>query len=282
MSTVNEILNHISGELNDSFSSNEKVQISKMFVMDRMNMEKSDLVFQRNKQVPEHVLKNILRDIHKINKGEPLQYVLGTTYFYGLPIKTDKRALIPRPETEELVDWIVKEYKGKSPKILDVGTGTGCIPLALKSALPGADVRAIDVSRDALDLAKENAERLKLNVRFDIGTALNLEDYSRYKWDVIVSNPPYIPNADKASMQAHVVGHEPHTALFVPDNDPLLFYKPIAQYAKEYLVPNGDLFFEINENYNEEVKEILNLLGFSKIEDRKDLQGKDRMIRATV
>ncbi|MFA5573557.1 MAG: peptide chain release factor N(5)-glutamine methyltransferase [Brumimicrobium sp.] len=282
MATVNDILSQFKSELNDSFTQNEKQQIAKMFLMNRMNLSMTDIILKRNEDVPKHDFKEILRDIHRINRGKPVQYVLGVTYFYGLELITDERALIPRPETEELVNWIIEIASDRSPKLLDVGTGSGCIPLAVKANLPNSDVRGIDYSQDAIDLANENAKKLGLTARFEIGSALNLEDYSKYKWDIIVSNPPYIPYKDKKNMQSHVVEYEPEIALFVPDKDPLMFYKDIAKYAKEYLVPNGHLFFEINENYAKEVKEVLTLLGFSEIELKKDLQGKDRMIKAKL
>ena len=282
MTKIQEILTIIREQLSGSFSENERIQVSKMLLMNYLDIQKSEILLRKDEEVDDEILNRIEKDLERINNGEPVQYVIGTTYFYGFEMRIDPRALIPRPETEELVDWIYKELKNRSPKILDVGTGSGCIALALKAGLPNADVHGTDVQQEALDLAIENAMAMGLRVDFEQADALHLSDQYKDKWDIIVSNPPYVPEEDKASMQAHVLDYEPHSALFVPDNDPLKFYKSITEYAKNHLNEGGKLFFEINENLADEVKEILTLHGFPKIELRKDLQGKDRMICAQV
>jgi release factor glutamine methyltransferase len=274
------MLLRFSEELSDTFTSREKQQIAKQFLMHYMQYNSSELLLKKEEAIPTEIIKRLNHAISEINLGRPVQYVMGSTHFYGLDLKTDRRALIPRPETEELVDWVIKLWKGRSPKILDVGTGSGCIALAIKENMPKSNVFGVDVIQNALDLAVENATTLNLDVHFGFANALNLNAYSRFKWDVIISNPPYIPLDDKDDMQPHVLKYEPDTALFVPNENPFLFYKAITLYAKGHLVPQGSLFFEVHEDLAEEVKKILNLHGFTKVEIRKDLQEKDRMIHA--
>lgn len=282
MTKIQEILTNIGERLSDTFSQNEKRQISRMFLLNYLGVQSSEILLKKDEEVSEETLLRIEEDINRINDGEPVQYVLGTTYFYGFEMKIDPRALIPRPETEELVDWIFKELKTKTPKILDVGTGSGCIALALKAGFPKGEVYGTDIQQDALDLAIDNARLMRLEVDFEQTDALNLADQYKDKWDIIVSNPPYVPERDKVLMKSHVLDYEPHSALFVPDNDPLKFYKAITEYANNHLNEEGKLFFEINENMADEIKEVLTLNGFSKVEVRKDLQEKDRMICAQV
>ncbi|WP_107037885.1 peptide chain release factor N(5)-glutamine methyltransferase [Brumimicrobium mesophilum] len=280
MYTVNEMLIRFSENLNDQFNSREKRQIAKMFMMHYMDQDGTDLLLNKNQKVPEEIIKQLEQAIKEINSGKPVQYVMGAVYFYDLKLNIDRRALIPRPETEELVDWIVELWKNRSPKVLDVGTGSGCIALAVKDNIPRSNVFGVDVIQNAIDLASENAQKLNIDVTFDFANALSLNTYSRYKWDLIVSNPPYIPLEEKAGMKDHVLDHEPGTALFVPNNKPLLFYKAISLYARDHLVPKGSLFFEVHEEMAKEVEEVLHFYGFTKVEIRKDLQGKDRMIHA--
>lgn len=280
MYTVNEMMNRFGEKLNDVFSDREKRHISKMFMMHYMNQDGTDLLLNRKQEVAEDVVQKLEKAIEKINSGKPVQYVLGHMYFNDLKLKVDSRALIPRPETEELALWISKMWKHDSPKLLDVGTGSGCIALTVKDEIPKSNVFGVDVIQNAIDLARENAEQLKLDVKFDFANALKLEAYSRYKWDVIVSNPPYIPIEEKDEMNDHVVDYEPDTALFVPNDNPLLFYRAITLYAKTHLVPKGSLFFEVHEEMAKDVEKLLISNGFSQVEIRKDLQGKDRMIHA--
>lgn len=280
MYTVNEMLIRFSDNLNEQFNSREKRQLAKMFMMHYMNQDATDLLLIRDEEVPAEVVEQLENAIQKINSGKPVQYVMGATYFYDLKLNVDKRALIPRPETEELAYWIVDLWKNRSPKVLDVGTGSGCLALAIKDNIPKSNVFGVDVIQNALDLATENAKQLNLDVTFDFANALSLNTYSRYKWDVIVSNPPYIPLEEKEGMKDHVLDHEPGTALFVPNNKPLLFYKAISLYARDHLVPKGSLFFEVHEDMAKEVEIVLNSYGFTKVEIRQDLQGKDRMIHA--
>ena len=222
----------------------------------------------------------------------PLQYVLNEAWFYNMKLYVDENVLIPRPETEELVDWLVKEVRSRKSlidsqshavnNILDIGTGSGCIPLAIKKNLPLLEVHSCDVSEAALNVAKKNAADLRLNIHFHLLDILSATARNQLPvFDIIISNPPYIPQRDKASMAANVIQYEPQLALFVADNDSLLFYKAIADFAELHLSENGSIYLEIHEQMGEAVINLYKEKGFSKIELRKDLQGRDRMIKAS-
>ncbi len=230
-----------------------------------------------SKQWPEDVF---LEALGELEQERPIQYIIGSTDFAGMTFRTNENVLIPRPETEELVWWILETVEDKPHlKILDIGTGSGCIPISLALKLPQAEVHALDISKGALELAGHNAERLGAQVNFfelDILTAQSLAD----NYDVIVSNPPYVRLSEKNEMRGNVLRHEPDLALFVNDEDPLLFYRKIASLSKESLNENGILFFEINENLSKQTCKILSDLNFRDIEVRKDIYGKNRMIRA--
>jgi release factor glutamine methyltransferase len=214
--------------------------------------------------------------------GRPIQYITGHTWFMGEPYIVNEQVLIPRPETEELVEWVI-EYaaiKGKALRILDIGTGSGCIAIALKKAIPEATLAAIDISTSALKIAKTNAAALKADIEFitlDILNTAFLPD----QYDVIISNPPYIPMQEMKNMDLQVTDHEPNIALFVPDEDPLIFYKAIARLAKLHLDANGQLFFEIHYDQGDTLIALLDEMHFH-AELRTDLFGKDRMIRASL
>ncbi len=233
---------------------------------------------------PEHseALHQILT---KLKTGEPIQYILGHTEFYGLPFKVNPSVLIPRPETEELVEWIISSAgigDLASGNILDIGTGSGCIAITLKKHLNKAQVSAIDISAEALKTAKENAEVNDVVVDFIQANILNIKyEIDNSIFDVIVSNPPYVTVYDKKQMHANVTDFEPHNALFVPEDDPLIFYRVIADFASDSLKKDGLLFFEINENYGEQIVDLLNSKSFKNIELRKDISGRDRMIKAS-
>lgn len=224
--------------------------------------------------------------LDELVSGKPVQYILGETEFYGLKLKVSPSVLIPRPETEELVHWIIKTYRSANDQprgILDIGTGSGCIALALKKNLPKASVAALDISEAALDIARENAALNDLEIetiRGDILDTSSPVSNLNSQLSVIASNPPYIAASEKGAMHRNVLEHEPHTALFVEDKDPLLFYRRIAAYARQMLEKGGYLFFEINERYGTEIVDMLMQAGYIDVELRKDINGKDRMIRA--
>lgn len=223
-----------------------------------------------------------LEDIlQRLRRGEPVQYILGEADFCGLVFKVDRRVLIPRPETAELVDWIVEEMPAAACRILDIGTGSGCIPVTLSRRFPSAEVVAWDISSGALAVARENNFRNAASVRFEQRDVLAPQEVVE-RFDLIVSNPPYVTLSEKSEMEINVLDWEPEQALFVPDENPLLFYKRIAGLGKELLNPSGALYFEINRAYGAEMKSMLEGLGYTRIELRKDLSGNDRMIRARL
>jgi release factor glutamine methyltransferase len=214
--------------------------------------------------------------------GRPIQYITGKAWFMGEAYTVNEHVLIPRPETEELVDWVIEyaEIKGKTLRILDIGTGSGCIAIALKKALPEAIVSAIDISTNAIKIAEGNAAALKADIEFITLDILNTA-FLPGQYDVIISNPPYIPINEMKNMELQVTDHEPNIALFVPDEDPLVFYKAIARLAKLHLSSNGQLFFEIHYDQGDAMIQLLDEMHFH-AELRSDLFEKDRMIRASL
>ena len=225
-------------------------------------------------------LAQIREIINRLIQFEPIQYILGETEFYGLVIKVNPSVLIPRPETEELVDWIISDYQKMTPSILDIGTGSGCIPIGLVKNLPESAAEGWDISLDALTTAGENARNNHVKIDFQCVDILKYNDHALPpKYDIIVSNPPYITVNQAAFMHENVIHHEPHIALFVPDTDPLIFYRAIANLAINRLKPGGHLYFEINESLGYETVELLKSKGFINITLKNDINGKERMIR---
>lgn len=223
--------------------------------------------------------------LSQLKEEKPIQYILGETEFFGLPFYVNENTLIPRPETEELLDWIIQcineKFKTEKIKILDIGTGTGCIAVSLAKNLTNAEVYALDVSEKALEIAHKNANRNNVSVTFLSQSILETEDLLR-EFHIIVSNPPYVRNLEKQEIKKNVLDFEPHLALFVEDNDPLLFYRKITQLAKKNLSDRGMLFFEINQYLGKEMIRLLQDYNFSDIELKKDIYGNDRMIKGLL
>ncbi len=238
--------------------------------------------FLRKEPFTESQLKKLEMIQTRLLAHEPVQYVVGITYFFGLKFKVSPAVLIPRPETEELVDWILTDHsRKKKVDVLDIGTGSGCIPVSLKAEAPDYRVTGFDVSPEALVVAGENARKNGVEVDFQLFDILNKTNWDTLsKYEIIVSNPPYIPLREKKLMADNVLKHEPGIALFVADEDPLLFYRTIIEFAKTHLVEDGWLYFETNEYNITEVEELFVKAGFLDIEKRKDLQGKERMVKA--
>ena len=239
-----------------------------------LGFSKSDCIIQQDAFVSETQKLKLLEIVSRLVEEEPLQYILGTAEFMSLEFKVNKHTLIPRPETEELVHWVLQEdFKSA----LDIGTGSGCIAISL--AKQSKAISALDFSKEALEVAKDNAKNNEVVIDF-IHADILQKPALQQTFDVIVSNPPYVLGSAKKLMHTNVLKHEPHTALFVEDEEALVFYHSIADFAQNYLNYNGKLFFEIHENKGEEVLQMLQEKGFSKLELRKDMQGKDRMVKA--
>lgn len=228
--------------------------------------------------------------LEALKNEKPIQYILEETEFYGLPFKVNKHTLIPRPETEELVSLVINTVTvntaEKTHSILDIGTGSGCIAISLAKNMENAQVYAMDISSKAIEKAKENAVLNKVAIEFIKGSILENKHwdllFKDIEFNTIVSNPPYVRHLEKAEIKNNVLNNEPHLALFVDDNNPLLFYKAITTFARKYLKPNGHLFFEINEYLGAETKALVEGLGFKNVELIKDLFGKDRLLKAQL
>lgn len=255
------------------------------------NLKRVDVALEPNFALSDTEVEKWNSILADLQQEKPIQYITGEAWFYGLKFEVNENTLIPRPETEELVDWILSSSITQHPTpltILDIGTGTGCIPISLKANLPQANVSAIDVSEKALEVAKRNATSNKVEINFIQTNILEVEDLSQLPspitdypspYNIIVSNPPYVRNLEKQEIKKNVLDYEPHLALFVEDTDALLFYRKIAQLALKNLSPNGLLFFEINQYLGKETVELLENLGFKNIELKKDMYGNDRMIK---
>ena len=245
------------------------------------NYTTAEVLANVSTQLTDNITKAIQQAITELQTAKPIQYILGETEFFSNRFFVDENVLIPRPETEELVDWVLQTYPDKTHllQILDVGTGSGCIAISLAKALPEAQVTAIDVSPKAIAVAQRNAERNGIKVQFLQRDILQTETLPE-KYDIIISNPPYVRELEKNEMHSNVLNYEPHLALFVPDDRPLLFYEQIAILAQQYLKPKGRLFFEINQYLAAEMQVMLAQKNFTEITLRQDLSGNNRMLCA--
>jgi len=285
MKTVKQVFADFSEQLSKVYDSNEVKSLCMMVLENVVNISSAKFKAFPETEISTPDTKRITNILTRLTTGEPIQYILGYAEFYGLIFKVNPSVLIPRPETEELVDWVISTV-GSSElavgKFLDIGTGSGCIPISLKKNLHGAEVSAIDISTEALQTAKENADLNKVDVDFIEDDILSPKsEILNSKFEIIISNPPYVTLEDKKLMHTNVTDFEPHTALFVPEDDPLIFYKVITDFASTHLEKDGLLFFEINESYGEQIVELLINKGFINIELRKDISGKDRMVKAS-
>lgn len=283
--TLNEVRTVLTKELKNVYDAGELKNIIDLVLEKITGLPRIEQVKNKVPYLTCTQLEDIDSITDRLKKNEPIQYVLGEAWFAGMKFKVNKNVLIPRPETEELVDWIVKEsQKSKviSQKIIDIGTGSGCIPITLKKKLQNADVSAIDVCSEALFTATENAITLDADVNFILLDFLDEKKWNELgMFDIVVSNPPYVKQSEKDSMHDRVTSFEPHLALFVPDNDTLLFYRKLSAFALQHLNPGGSLFAEFNEALGKEVADLFQSAGFSDIQMKKDMQGKDRMVRAS-
>ncbi len=272
-------------ELTSIYDADEADSFFYLLLEDKNQLKRIDLALTPELTFSDAELLSWNAQLEQLKVESPIQYIIGSTSFYGLDFTVNANVLIPRPETEELVEWIIKENatteNANGLKILDIGTGSGCIAIALAKNLPNAKVFALDVSEKAIAIAKKNALKNNVAVTFLQQNILETEDLNQ-PFDIIVSNPPYVRNLEKHEINKNVLEHEPHLALFVADNDALVFYKKIAHLANKNGTTNGQLFFEINQYLGPETVTLLEKLNFKNIQLRQDIYGNDRMIRATL
>ena len=282
--TIREHIHRITQLLQPLYDAHEAAAIAKAYLQARLALPAHELVLRANDALPALVERQLDADLPQLQDGHPLQYVLGEAEFYGLTFKVNPNVLIPRPETEELVDLIVRQHR-HSPtlRIWDLGTGSGCIAIALAKNLPQAEVFASDISEAALAIARENAKNNQVAISFARHDMLDTENlpFGDTHFDILVSNPPYIPAALRSTMHSNVVAHEPHSALFVPDDQPLLFYDALAQIGKQCLTPHGKVFAETFERYHDELKELFLSHNYADFQSLEDINGKKRMVCAT-
>lgn len=279
MATRREIYNLLYSVASEHYEAGEARQIAEMILLVKGNISRNEYIIEPNKEI---TIDNLDDIILELRSWRPVQYIIGYADFRDMELSVKEGALIPRPETEELVEWIASETR-IGAHILDIGTGTGAIAIALNREVDNSQVWAMDISLDALAIARENGKRYAPNVRFVEGDALaDFDTLFECKFDVVVSNPPYIPQSDIEQMRKNVLDFEPSTALFVPDNDPLLFYRSIARTAKKILNRGGKLYFEIYELLSVEMIDMLRHEGYSDIQLREDFRAKPRMICATL
>ncbi len=282
--TVFEAFNNTKQQLLAIYDNDEATAIANGLAEVYTNTQKTDREIREKLVLNTEQQEKWNKATKRLLKYEPLQYVINEAWFYGLKFYVDENVLIPRPETEELVDWIVKEHARADYNlhILDIGTGSGCIPISLKKSLPNTTVSAVDLSKSAIAVAKKNAAALQAAVEFvtidflDTNATYNLPGF-----DIIVSNPPYIPQKDASQMEANVLQYEPKMALFVPDNDPIVFYKAIALFGKQHLNPGGYIYLELYDVYHKEVINFYKQQGYQ-TNIKQDMQGKQRMLKATL
>lgn len=275
------LFNYLKQEVSKYYDEREAGSISYHLLEKFFDLDKNDVIAKRP-LTTQNISKPYFADIFKRVKAmEPVQYITGNAYFYGRTFGVNRSVLIPRPETEELVDLIIRENTTSGLKVLDIGTGSGCIAINLSLELPGPQVFALDINAEVLAVAENNAHQNNAAVTFMQHDILK-ESPAEAEFDIIVSNPPYVRKKESKLMKKNVLNYEPHIALFVPDKDPLLFYKRIITLSKSLLKPSGKLYFEINEAYGEELKSNMVSNHFEEVEIFQDFQGKERMIRGEL
>lgn len=273
---------YASDQLTGLYPADECRQFVKLFFENKLNYRSSDFILRRDDPMPEETEKDFFRLTERLLTGEPVQYIIGNCWFRGLQYHVEPGVLIPRPETEELVEWIISSIDRPDCSILDIGTGSGCIAVSLKHEVRGSVVEAWDISEKALWVASENAKNNQCDIILRQVDILNDKPDLNPRFDIIVSNPPYIRMSEKEQMHVNVLHHEPHLALFVDDQDPLVFYRAIAIAAKSMLKAGGWLYFEINELFGVEVTQLLIHEGYKSVKVKADLNGKTRMVRGKL
>ena len=279
MMTVSAVVDLYRQELVPIYGRGEVEQLITLAFEDVLEYSKIEIFMNGQEAIPNQLIARFFEILESLKQSKPIQYILGKTVFYGLPLQVNKHVLIPRSETEELIHWILKDKSKIPDTILDLGTGSGCIALSLKDQIKTAKVYGADVSVAALNVAKNNALDNDLNVEFFQFDIISQESLGFMKFDLIVSNPPYVRMSEMEWMEKNVLNHEPHPAIFVSDDeDPLIFYRKIVDLTMGHLNKQGRLFFEINEAYGAEVVQLLKDRGFEKVMLKKDFNGKDRMV----
>jgi release factor glutamine methyltransferase len=281
--TIQEATYFLLNKLRTIYGDGEANEITDRVMEKLTGSMKRERMIYKNENITSNEESQLMAYTERLMRHEPVQYVLNECWFYGLKFYVDKNVLIPRPETEELVDWIIRNLKFpfSELKILDIGTGSGCIAISLKRKLRKAEVWACDIREEALNVAKQNATALQAEINFKQFDFLNKTERDKLPtFDIIISNPPYVPQMDKATMHKNVLEFEPHTALFVPDNDALIFYSAIIDFSKTHSKENGTVYCEIHESLGKETNELFTQNGFT-TELKKDMQGKERMIKAS-
>ena len=280
---MNEISTYIWESLQTQYPPKEIHSLTQWILEKVCNLPRHQQIWRKDKELSHTEKQTIQTIVQRLQHSEPIQYIFGETEFYGLPFNVNPAVLIPRPETEELVHRIIQEQTASNLRILDICTGSGCIAVTLAKKLNKASVYALDISEEALQIAQQNAQRNKTAVQFihaNIFSTNILETLPVPIVDLIVSNPPYVTMREKAALKPNVLDYEPHQALFVPDNDPILFYRRIADLCLDKLHANGLLYFEINAFYGETICRMLHQKGYQSIEMTHDLSGKERFIKA--
>jgi len=278
--TTQKVFEQLYMEIAALYSHTEAQLISRYVFQDVFQMTHHDI----NKEFSQENSEKLMSIQERLLNHEPWQHVVGLVDFYGMKFHVSPDVLIPRPETEELVALVLESLLPQQ-SVLDIGTGSGCIPIVLKKEAPDSNITSLDISPDALAMARKNAEKHHVDIDFkelDIRDQDLWKIFKDQKFDVVVSNPPYVLESEKSNMDAHVADFDPALALFVPDQDPLLFYKTISEFALQFLADGGHLFFEIHQDFGSEMKELLEIKGFKDIEVKKDLSGNDRFVMARV
>lgn len=280
--TLKEAQKNLSNQLEAIYESREANNIADWLIGHLTGLKKGERFLNKDMELAEPVILILEKQTNELLLHKPIQYVLEEAWFCGLKFFVNESVLIPRPETEELVQWIIdSNNKSFTGTILDMGTGSGCIPVSLKKKLPAANIHACDISEAALKVAQQNAKDNNVSIRFHQFDFLDNNNWPTLpSVNILVSNPPYVPLKDKASMNANVLQYEPHLALFVQDNDPLIFYNALADFAQTNLLPGGFIYAEIHEDLGPSTQDLFRSKGFTHTELKKDMQGKERMIRA--
>ncbi len=279
---IKKVISFIKSELKEFYPMSEIDSFVYLIFEQLFNYSRTKLLISQDVEILEDSYQNILNIIRDLKLYKPIQYILGETIFYNLTFNVIPGILIPRPETEELVDWIIKESPDKYKRILDIGTGSGCIAISLAKNLPESVVYASDISSEALTVTRKNSKLNNVDIQIMKLDILNFDNQLNEKFDIIVSNPPYVTEKEKKLMHKNVLNFEPQPALFVPDNNPLLFYKAIIDFGMNHLNPGGKIYFEVNESFGKETALLLEERDFRDISLKKDINGKDRMLKGVL